>query len=210
QYLAPGAPTKVSATAGDAKATVSWTAPSSNGGSPITKYSVTAQPGGKTATTTGATKAVVSGLSNGTAYTFTVTATNVAGTSAKSAASAAVKPQAPVDSDVARQGGANRYDTAVAVSKAAFPTAGVPVAYIANGMDFPDALAGAAAAGALGGPVLLAKKGELPGPVKTELSRLKPQRIVILGGTGAVSSAVEKQARSYSGSVARQGGANRY
>src|SRR5690606_5013163 len=100
QYLAPGAPTKVSATAGDAKATVSWTAPSSNGGSPITKYSVTAQPGGKTATTTGATKAVVSGLSNGTAYTFTVTATNVAGTSAKSAASAAVKPQAPVDSDV--------------------------------------------------------------------------------------------------------------
>jgi len=66
---------------------VSWTAPS-NGGAAITKYTVTASPGGRTATTTGATKATVTGLTNGTAYTFTVSATNVAGTSAASPASA--------------------------------------------------------------------------------------------------------------------------
>ena len=84
----PGAPSAVSASAADASAAVSWTAPTSNGGAAITGYTVTASPGGRTATTTGATQATVTGLTNGTAYTFTVSATNVAGTSAPSPASA--------------------------------------------------------------------------------------------------------------------------
>ncbi|MFD5224993.1 fibronectin type III domain-containing protein, partial [Microbacterium sp. NPDC058342] len=145
QYKAPSAPQSVSAKAGDARATVSWKAPSSNGGSAITKYTVTTQPGGKTVTTTGALKATVSGLANGTAYTFTVTATNAAGSSPASAKSAAVTPLAPTPTSpdaVSRQGGANRYDTAVAVSKATYPSAGVPVVYLANGLNFPDALSG--------------------------------------------------------------------
>jgi Zn-dependent metalloprotease len=88
----PGAPTAVSADAGNAQALVSWTVPVSNGGSPVTKYTVTSAPGGRTATTTGATTATVTGLTNGTAYTFTVTAANLAGTSPASVASAAVTP----------------------------------------------------------------------------------------------------------------------
>ncbi|KGN32414.1 hypothetical protein N798_07485 [Knoellia flava TL1] len=93
---APGAPTAVTATAGDTSATVSWTAPTNTGGAPITGYTVTASPGGKTATTTGATTATLTGLSNGTSYTFTVTATNSAGTSPTSTPSNTITPKAPV------------------------------------------------------------------------------------------------------------------
>ena len=92
---APGAPTGVRATPGNALAVVAWTAPASNGGSPITRYTVTASPGGKSITTTGATTATMTGLSNGTAFTFTVTATNKIGISPRSAPSNAVTPSAP-------------------------------------------------------------------------------------------------------------------
>jgi len=87
----PGAPTSVTAVRGNAQATVTFTAPASNGGSAITSYKATSSPGGFTATGT-ASPLTVTGLTNGTAYTFTVTATNAAGTSAPSAASAAVTP----------------------------------------------------------------------------------------------------------------------
>ncbi len=95
----PGAPTGVSASAGDASATVSWVAPS-NGGSPITSYTVTPFVGSvaQTPTTvTGtppATTTVVNSLTNGVAYTFEVTATNAVGTGAASAASNPVTPSA--------------------------------------------------------------------------------------------------------------------
>jgi hypothetical protein len=91
----PGAPTNATAVAGNASATVSWTAPVSNGGSPITGYTVTASPGGATQGTTGATTVAVAGLTNGTAYTFTVVATNAVGPSALSAPSNSVTPVAP-------------------------------------------------------------------------------------------------------------------
>ena len=88
----PGSPTGVSGVAGNGEVTVSWTAPADDGGSAITGYAVTASPGGQTCTTTGATSCVVSGLTNGTAYTFTVVATNEAGNSLPSEASAPVTP----------------------------------------------------------------------------------------------------------------------
>lgn len=79
--------------AASGSATVSWSAPVSNGGTPVTGYRVTASPGGRTATTTGSvTSAAVSGLTIGTAYRFTVTATNAVGTGPASLPSAAVTP----------------------------------------------------------------------------------------------------------------------
>lgn len=88
---APGAPTAVSAVAGDSSADVSFTAPSSNGGSAITSYEVTSSPGSITATGSGSPISV-SGLTNGTAYTFTVKAINAIGTGTASSASASVTP----------------------------------------------------------------------------------------------------------------------
>ncbi|WP_193752879.1 Ig-like domain-containing protein, partial [Aureimonas ureilytica] len=74
----PGAPTIGSASAGDAQASVTFTPPASNGGAAITSYTVTSTPGGLAAT--GASSPItVAGLTNGTSYTFTVTATNSAG-----------------------------------------------------------------------------------------------------------------------------------
>jgi putative cell wall-binding protein len=97
---------------------------------------------------------------------------------------------------VVRLAGADRYATAVAVSKAAFAP-GVDVAYIAYGLNFPDALAGAAAAGYRGGPVLLTPTSTLNAATAAELTRLKPKRIIVLGSTGVISSTVYNQLAAY-------------
>ncbi|MGC9671440.1 fibronectin type III domain-containing protein [Planosporangium sp. 12N6] len=86
----PYAPGKPTVQGGDGQAVVTWTPPSDNG-SPITKYTVTAQPGGKTCTVNApTTRCTVTGLDSGTAYTFTVVATNTKGSSGPSPASSSV------------------------------------------------------------------------------------------------------------------------
>jgi Fibronectin type III domain len=89
----PSPPTGVTAIAGNARAKVSWKAPTFNGGSPITGYTATASPGGARCTTTGAASCTITGLHNGTAYRFTVTARSAVGISKPSASSASVTPR---------------------------------------------------------------------------------------------------------------------
>lgn len=122
----------------------------------------------------------------------------------------ALRPYA-VSGTVTRLGGADRYATAAGASAASFPT-GVPVAYVATGANFPDALAGGVAAGREGGPMLLVSRDVLPASTAGELARLQPGRIVVIGGTGAVSDAVLNALRGYatSGTVTRLAGADRY
>ena len=119
----PGPPTAVSASAGNASALVSWTAPLDNGGSPITAYTVTSAPDEKTCATTGPTSCTVSGLTNGKPTTFTVVATNSAGPGSASAASGPVTPSAPPP------------DHLVLSPSGATITAGGSHAYTARGYD---------------------------------------------------------------------------
>ena len=126
---APGAPAGVSATAGNGSATVSWTAPN-NGGSAITNYTVTPYIGSAAQTpvtvsgSPPATSTTVTGLTNGTAYTFTVSATNAVGTGPASSPSNAVTPMpAPAVTSVTPSSGA----TGVAVSVAPSATFSQPV-----------------------------------------------------------------------------------
>jgi hypothetical protein len=97
--FAPNPPTNVIATAGDGSATVSWT-PSYDGGSPISSYTVTASDGSTCVSTT--TTCNVTGLVNGNAVTFFVTATNAIGTSGWSDTSAPVTPVGPAGNGPAR------------------------------------------------------------------------------------------------------------
>ena len=89
----PNAPTGVIAVKGNAQAIVSFTPPSETGGSAITSYTVTSSTGGITATGS-ASPITITGLTNGTAYTFTVTATNAVGTSTTSSSSNSTTPSA--------------------------------------------------------------------------------------------------------------------
>ena len=94
----PGAPTDRTATAGNAQATLTWTAPASNGGSAITGYVVTPYIGAAAQTLDHrrqrADDATITGLTNGTTYTFRVAAINAVGTGDQSADSNAVTPVA--------------------------------------------------------------------------------------------------------------------
>ena len=114
-----------------------------------------------------------------------------------------------------RLAGADRYSTAAAISQYAFlpqsPTEQWDVT-VASGANFPDALAAGPVAAAQVGPLLLVPKDEvLPPAVSTELTRLKPPKVNIAGGTAAVSLQVESQLKGFGAhNVLRWAGPDRY
>ena len=111
---------------------------------------------------------------------------------------------------VTRLSGADRFATAAAVSAAVFRP-GVPVAYIADGLSFADGVAAAAAAAHAHGPLLLSRPDALSPATIAELQRLKPARIVVVGGSTAISPAVANALASLTHvPVTRLGGADRY
>ena len=113
--------------------------------------------------------------------------------------------------DVQRVAGANRYETAAAVSRFAFGNIGTGgTVMLASGRSFADAVGGAAAAAATPNPLLLTEPGELPSSTAAELERLAPSTVFVLGGTSAVSDAVVAAIQARGLSVTRIAGADRY
>jgi len=109
-----------------------------------------------------------------------------------------------------RLSGADRYATAAAISRAAFPGTGPRTVYIASGASFADALSVGPVVAKNHASLLLTAPSSLPSVTRTELSRLHPARIVVVGGAGAVSEQVLTQLRSLAPSVSRIWGADRY
>ena len=118
--------------------------------------------------------------------------------------------QAYTSGGVTRLAGDDRYATAAAISAATYAP-GVSIAYVATGLNFPDALAGAAAAGSKGAPILLVGRDTIPDATAAELTRLAPGRIVVLGASGVVSDVVKAGLATFTtGEVSRLAGVNRY
>lgn len=90
---------------------------------------------------------------------------------------------------VERIAGRDRFETAVEIAESAVPST-TPVVYVANGLNFPDALAVAPVALREGAPILLTQGTSLTQEVIDEIARLRPNRITVLGGLSIVSGDV--------------------
>jgi len=108
--------------------------------------------------------------------------------------------------------GANRYATMAAIASESYSTASTVI--LAKGNDFPDALTASALAGVLDAALLLtdATSNTLTSDTRTQIDRLAPSRVIIVGGNESVSSTVERDLRSQFGdaAVSRYSGASRY
>ncbi|WP_439564073.1 cell wall-binding repeat-containing protein [Microcella sp.] len=111
--------------------------------------------------------------------------------------------------EIDRFAGSDRYQTAIQMSQEAYPGTHGTV-YLASGTSFPDALALAPAIGVRNGPLLLNPQNTLRADVLAEIQRLDPTIVIIAGGTGVISEAVEAQIEATGAGVLRLSGDTRY
>lgn len=110
--------------------------------------------------------------------------------------------------EVTRISGANRYETAVKISQASFKES--PVAIVASGENFPDALVGGTLAVQLDAPILTVQKNAAPQIVIDEINRLDVETIYLLGGANTITPAVENELAKHVTDVVRIAGTDRF
>ncbi len=111
--------------------------------------------------------------------------------------------------DITRIAGSDRYATAAAVSLNAFSPS-VESVVVVTGEAFPDGLAAAPAAASLSAPILLTRSANLPEATRSEIIRLSPASVIVVGGTNAVADSVEASIRALGPNVDRITGSDRY
>lgn len=114
----------------------------------------------------------------------------------------------PIEPTIERVAGADRYESAVAVSRYAFAAA--PVVFLASGENFPDGLSASAAAAQMGGPLLLTTPLSIPPSVIAELNRLHPARVIVAGGPAVIDDSVVAALTNRGYATQRVFGADRY
>ncbi len=138
-------------------------------------------------------------------YTYTVTGRDATGAGASATYTQVIRLNRVIDQVY----GPDRYQTSVEVAQQGFPD-GASIVFVADGNTFPDALSAGPAATKLGGPVLLTAPDALPAAVAGEVSALAPSKVVIVGGTGAVSNGVQAQLTKLVPNTVRWSGSDRY
>lgn len=147
-------------------------------------------------------------LDTGQSFTTPSGGLNVTVAAMSSEAATVAVTIAPLPSTIDRIYGADRYSTAIAISRAGFPTT-APVVYVTQGGNYPDALAAAPAAVRQGGPLLLTPSNTLLAAVKQRIIELKPSRIVVVGGVGAIGQSVFSELQTIA-PTQRIGGTDRF
>lgn len=118
------------------------------------------------------------------------------------------KETKPVENQVKRFAGANRYSTAAVISKSSFDSAKTVI--LASGNDFADALAGVPLAVNQNAPIILTTKDTIPDSSLAEIKRLGAEKVLILGGKGVISADVEKALTAQGLKTQRLAGATRF
>jgi len=106
-----------------------------------------------------------------------------------------------------RVAGTNRYETAAEISR---DWASADTVILATGSNYPDALGAGPVAVLNNAPILLTARDTVPGPTAAALERLAPNRIILLGGTAVISTAIENALKSQYPEVLRLAGTQRY
>lgn len=112
----------------------------------------------------------------------------------------------PTEPESVRVAGTDRYETASAIASAWDSSSAV---FIATGENYPDSLAAGPAAASLVAPILLVKRDGIPLSTRSELNRLSPSAIYVVGGSAAVSDDVLSGLRDYADTVLRLAGPTR-
>lgn len=196
----------IASTVGGATPTVSGTVPNAVTGTSVSLHVDGSSTAAATATVAadGTWSFAPTGLSAGV-HTVSVTASS--GSYNRSAPSAPA--YLPIAVQTSRIAGADRVQTAIAASQAAYPGR-ADVVYVAYGWNFPDALVSSAAAVHGNGPVLLSPSDAVPQTVIDEIARLSPQKIVVVGGTASLAPAVESALHGSAPTVERVDGLDRF